>query len=58
LADQHFLVEKEIVGKRTKVSVKQLKDDEKTEEIARMLTGAQITETARQHAREMLSGAK
>ncbi len=58
LADQHFLVEKETVGKRTKVSVKQLKEDEKTEEIARMLTGAQITETARQHAREMLSAAK
>jgi DNA repair protein RecN (Recombination protein N) len=58
LADQHFLVEKETVGKRTKVSVRQLKADEKTEEIARMLTGAQITETARQHAREMLSAAK
>jgi DNA repair protein RecN (Recombination protein N) len=51
-------VEKETVGKRTKVSVRQLKADEKTEEIARMLTGAQITETARQHAREMLSAAK
>jgi DNA repair protein RecN (Recombination protein N) len=58
LADQHFLVEKETVGKKTKVSVKHLKDDEKTEEIARMLTGAQITETARQHAKEMLSAAK
>ncbi len=56
LADQHFLVEKEAVGKKTKVSVKELNDKEKVEEIARMLTGAQITETARQHAREMLKG--
>jgi len=56
LADQHFLVEKETVGKKTKVSVKELKDSEKIEEIARMLTGAQITETARQHAREMITG--
>lgn len=56
LADQHFLVEKETVGKRTKVGVKQLNAAEQIEEIARMLTGAQITETARQHAREMLSG--
>jgi DNA repair protein RecN (Recombination protein N) len=58
LADQHFLVEKETIGKKTKVNVKHLNDDEKTEEIARMLTGAQITETARQHAKEMLSAAK
>jgi DNA repair protein RecN (Recombination protein N) len=57
LADQHFLVEKETAGKRTKVSVKELKPEEKIEEIARMLTGAQITETARQHAREMLKAA-
>ena len=58
LADQHFLVEKETVGKKTKVSVRELKDLEKIEEIARMLTGAQITETARQHAKEMLAGGK
>jgi len=58
LADQHFLVEKETVGKRTKVNVKELKAAEKIEEIARMLTGAQITDTARQHAKEMLSAAK
>jgi len=58
LADQHFLVEKETVGKRTKVGVKVLKDGEKIEEIARMLTGTQITETARQHAKEMLGAAK
>lgn len=58
LADQHFLVEKETVGNRTKVGVKELKDKEKIEEIARMLTGAQITDTARQHAREMLNTTK
>lgn len=58
LADQHFLVEKETAGKKTKVSARELKDKEKIEEIARMLTGAQITETARQHAREMLKSAR
>ncbi len=56
LADQHFLVEKETIGKKTKVGVRELNDMDKVEEIARMLTGAQITNTARQHAREMLSG--
>jgi DNA repair protein RecN (Recombination protein N) len=58
LADQHFLVEKEIVGKKTKVGVRELNDKDKVEEIARMLTGAQITQTARQHAREMLTERK
>ncbi len=58
LADQHFLVEKETIGKRTKVAVRELKETEQIEEIARMLTGANITETARQHAKEMLAGNK
>jgi DNA repair protein RecN (Recombination protein N) len=58
LADRHFLVEKETVGKRTKVGVKDLDETEQIEEIARMLTGAQITDTARQHAREMIGGRK
>ena len=56
LADQHFLVEKETIGKKTRVSVRDLNEKEKVEEIARMLTGAQITDTARQHAKEMLAG--
>jgi DNA repair protein RecN (Recombination protein N) len=58
LADQHYLVEKESDGKKTKVGMRQLSKSEKVEEIARMLTGAQITETARQHAKEMLSAAR
>jgi len=56
LADHHFLVQKEAVKNRTEIRVKELGENEKVEEIARMLTGAQITETARQHAKEMLSG--
>jgi DNA repair protein RecN (Recombination protein N) len=58
LADQHFLVEKETTNKKTKVGVRELNEKDKVEEIARMLTGAQITDTARQHAREMLAGSK
>jgi DNA repair protein RecN (Recombination protein N) len=58
LADQHFLVEKETVGRKTRVSVRDLNEKEKVEEIARMLTGAQITDTARQHAKEMLTATK
>lgn len=56
LADQHFLVEKKTDGKKTTVGVRELNNDDQIEEIARMLTGANITETARQHAKEMLAG--
>lgn len=58
LADQHFIVQKETVKNRTLIRVKELNETEQVEEIARMLTGAQITETARQHAREMLRRVK
>ncbi|HEY0429423.1 MAG TPA: DNA repair protein RecN [Pyrinomonadaceae bacterium] len=55
LADHHFFVQKEAVKNRTEIRVKELGKNEKVEEIARMLTGAEITETARQHAKEMLA---
>jgi DNA repair protein RecN (Recombination protein N) len=58
LADRHFLVEKEAVKNRTEIRIRELKKDEQIEELARMLTGAQITETARKHAKEMLKAAK
>jgi len=55
LANHHFVVEKESQKNRTSIKVRELNKSEKVEEIARMLTGAQITETARQHAKEMLA---
>ncbi len=55
LADHHFLVEKEIHKNRTEIRAKELDAKEKVEEIARMLAGETISETARQHAKEMLS---
>jgi DNA repair protein RecN (Recombination protein N) len=53
-ADSHLLVKKETVGGRTEVNVESLERRARVEEIARMLTGAEITESARRHAREML----
>ena len=53
-ADRHLLVQKEVVAGRTVVSVEKLDRRGRVEEIARMLTGAEITESARCHAREML----
>lgn len=54
LADHHFLVQKETVKNRTEIRLKELSETEQIEEIARMLAGEKITDTARQHAREML----
>jgi DNA repair protein RecN (Recombination protein N) len=55
LAKHHFVVAKETIGNRTKVSIKELDENEKVEEIARMLAGEKITESARTHAREMIA---
>jgi DNA repair protein RecN (Recombination protein N) len=53
-ADSHLLVRKEAVAGRTEVSIERLDRRGRVEEIARMLTGAEITESARRHARELL----
>jgi len=53
-ADSHLLVKKETAGGRTEVNVEILDRRARVEEIARMLTGAEITDSARRHARELL----
>jgi DNA repair protein RecN (Recombination protein N) len=56
-ADQHFLIEKAEKGGRTHTGVRQMKPEERVEEIARMLSGAQLTETSLRHAEQMLRAA-
>jgi DNA repair protein RecN (Recombination protein N) len=53
-ADHHYVIEKREAAGRTKTSVRLLKPEERTEEIARMLSGAKLTETSRQHAEQLL----
>jgi len=53
-ADHHYLIEKKKAGDRTRTSVRQITGDERTEEIARMLSGAKLTETSLKHAEQML----
>lgn len=53
-ADTHFLVSKEVGDKRTKTSVDVLDQSGRVEELARMLAGNEITQTAKKHARELL----
>ena len=56
--DRHYRVVKRIAGERTNTSVAVLSDQERLEEIARMLGGVELTETAREHAREMLASVR
>jgi DNA repair protein RecN (Recombination protein N) len=53
-ADQHYLIEKQEVAGRTKTSVRQLTEAGRREEIARMLSGAKLTEASRKHADQMI----
>jgi DNA repair protein RecN (Recombination protein N) len=48
-ADQHFLIEKKEADGRTKTS---------THEVARMLSGAKVTDTSLQHAAQMIAASK
>jgi len=58
LADRHFVVDKTIAKNKTSISIRELDAATRVEEIARMLAGEKISDTAREHAREMLAGAK
>jgi DNA repair protein RecN (Recombination protein N) len=53
-ADQHFLIEKTERRGRTQTGVRRMESAERVEEIARMLSGASLTETSRRHAEQML----
>jgi DNA repair protein RecN (Recombination protein N) len=53
-ADHHYLIEKKESAGRTRTSVRLLRTEERAEEIARMLSGAKLTETSRQHAEQLL----
>jgi DNA repair protein RecN (Recombination protein N) len=56
-ADAHYRVHKEVVGKRTKSDIRLLSDQERLEEIARMLGGVKVTDQARAAAQELIRSA-
>ena len=53
-ADHHYLIEKRESAGRTKTSVHLLDAEERTREIARMISGAKLTDTSLKHAEQML----
>ena len=58
LADAHFRISKVTDGKATRTGLRALGDDERIQEIARMLGGVEITQKTIDHAAEMLAGAR
>jgi DNA repair protein RecN (Recombination protein N) len=57
-ADQHLVVEKREADGRTKTQIRVLDDRASTHEVARMLSGAKVTETSLQHAAQMIAGSR
>ena len=57
-ADQHFVVEKREADGRTKMQIRLLDDRARMHEVARMVSGAKVTETSLQHAAQMIAASR
>src|SRR3989442_10462266 len=53
-ADHHYVIEKKESAGRTRTSIRPVTGNERTEEVARMLSGAKLTDTSRKHAEQMI----
>jgi DNA repair protein RecN (Recombination protein N) len=54
LADVHFVVEKVEDGKRAKTQLRKLELEERVEEVARLMSGAEVTDAGLAGARELM----
>jgi DNA repair protein RecN (Recombination protein N) len=57
-ADQHLVVEKREAQGRTKTQIRTLDDRARNHEVARMLSGAKVTDTSLQHAAQMIAASR
>ena len=57
-ADQHFLIEKSDSKGRTRTEVRRMDDAERVKEVARMLSGATLSETSLRHAENLLAAGR
>ncbi len=57
-AGQHLAVEKREDHGRTKTTIRVLDDRARTHEVARMLSGAKVTDTSLQHAAQMIAASR
>jgi DNA repair protein RecN (Recombination protein N) len=53
-ADHHYVIEKKERSGRTRTGIRLVVAGERTEEVARMLSGAKLTDTSRKHAEQMI----
>ena len=53
-ADHHYVIEKKERNGRTRTGIRPVVAEERTEEVARMLSGAKLTDTSRKHAEQMI----
>jgi len=53
-ADHHYVIEKKERNGRTRTGIRLVVSEERTEEVARMLSGAKLTDTSRKHAEQMI----
>ncbi|RKD25591.1 DNA repair protein RecN [Ammoniphilus oxalaticus] len=58
MADAHFSIMKETTEDQTQTKVTYLEDEQQVAELARLLGGVEVTETTREHAREMMRMAR
>jgi DNA repair protein RecN (Recombination protein N) len=55
MADQHYLIKKEVINDRTRTAIKNVTNEERTNELSRILSGAEITPLTLKHAEELLT---
>ena len=55
LGERHLAVVKEVQGRRSITRARVLDESQRTEELARLMAGEEISDVARRHAQEMLS---
>ena len=57
-ADHHYVIEKKERSGRTRTTIRLISGEERTEEVARMLSGAKLTDTSRKHAEQMIKASR
>jgi DNA repair protein RecN (Recombination protein N) len=57
-ADQHYLIVKQESRGRTQTGIRRMDEGERVQEIARMLSGATLTETSLRHAENLLAASR
>lgn len=55
MSDHHLLISKHTTEDRTTTQVKELENDDRIDEVARMISGASVTDLTRENAKEMIA---